>query len=58
MQVPLYVIAVLFWLFGAVAVAATRTDIQVIVAVLCFGFGTLTIGMAGMIGALKRRGEP
>ena len=52
---PLYAIAALFWLFGFLAVAASKSDIQIILAVLCFGFGTLTIGIAGVIGALKGR---
>lgn len=46
--------AVCFFLVGIFAVISTKSDIQLILAALCFGFGTLTVLLAG-IGASVRR---
>jgi len=50
----LAVIGVLFIGFGVVSVAAIRSDIQVILAVLCFGFGFMIWGQAAVIEQLQR----
>lgn len=43
--------AVLF-LAGVPALFSTKSDIQIIIAVLCFGFGLLAFGLAGVIARL------
>jgi hypothetical protein len=46
--------AILLFLAGLVAVASIRSDIQVIVAVLCFGFSFSIMGLGGEIGATEQ----
>jgi hypothetical protein len=51
----LVVAAILLFLWGIVAVASIRSDIQVIVAVLCFGFSFSIIGLASILEQLAKR---
>ncbi|HYU11425.1 MAG TPA: hypothetical protein VEK82_02540 [Stellaceae bacterium] len=53
----LAIIGILFILFGLVAVASIKSDIQVIVAVLCFGFAFMILGQAAIIEQLKHAGR-
>jgi hypothetical protein len=63
MTVLLAIVAVLFLGFGGFAVFAsaqggrlnTGSDIQLILAVLCFGFGFLLLGMAEILSRLASR---
>lgn len=41
--------------FGGIAVVASKSDIQIIVAVLCFGFAGLLLGQIGIIDAAESR---
>jgi hypothetical protein len=47
--------AILLFLSGLVALASIRSDIQVIVAVLCFGFSFSILGLAAILEQLSRR---
>jgi hypothetical protein len=47
--------AILLFLAGLVAVASIKSDIQVIVAVLCFGFSFSILGLAAILEQLRRR---
>ena len=47
--------AILLFLAGLVAVASIKSDIQVIVAVLCFGFSFSILGLAAILEQLSRR---
>lgn len=53
MNVLLTIIAILFYVFGAFAVLAAKSDIQIIVAVLCFGFGTMILGLMAILRELQ-----
>jgi hypothetical protein len=46
--------SILLFVGGIVAVANTKSDIQVIVAVLCFGFSFSILGLAAILERLSR----
>jgi hypothetical protein len=46
--------SILLFLCGLIAVANTKSDIQVIVAVLCFGFSFSILGLAAILERLSR----
>jgi len=52
-QLVLYIIGFAMFLVGAVALMAIKSDIQVIVAVLAFGFGSLICAAAWVVGDLS-----
>jgi hypothetical protein len=47
--------AILLFLAGLVAVASIRSDIQVSVAVLCFGFSFSIMGLGAILEQLSRQ---
>jgi hypothetical protein len=47
--------SILLFLCGLVAVASIKSDIQVIVAVLCFGFSFSILGLAAILERLSSR---
>ena len=47
--------AILLFLAGFVAVASIKSDIQVIVAVLCFGFSFSIMGLAAILEEISKR---
>jgi len=49
--VPLYAVT-------GLGLANAKSDIQIIVAVLAFGFVTLAVGLAGVISSLQRPTTP
>jgi hypothetical protein len=55
MRWVLGIAAILLFLAGLVAVASIKSDIQVIVAVLCFGFSFSILGLAAILEQLQRR---
>lgn len=54
MTVFLYLVSFIFIAVGAIAVLAAKSDIQVIVAVLSFGFAVLAIGLSGVISTIQK----
>jgi hypothetical protein len=46
--------SILLFLGGLVAVANAKSDIQIIVAVLCFGFSFSILGLASILERLNR----
>jgi hypothetical protein len=47
--------AILLFLAGLVSLASIKSDIQVIVAVLCFGFSFSILGLAAILEQLSKR---
>jgi hypothetical protein len=54
MKSALKVVAVLFILFGGFAAYAAKSDITIIVAVLCFGFGSMLIALSAILSEITR----
>jgi hypothetical protein len=49
------VASILLFLCGLVAVASIKSDIQVIAAILCFGFSFSILGLAAILERLSSR---
>jgi hypothetical protein len=47
--------SILLFLSGLVVLVSIKSDIQVIVAVLCFGFSFSILGLAAILEQLSRR---
>jgi hypothetical protein len=47
--------SILLFLYGLVAAASIRSDIQVIAAILCFGFSFSILGLAEILERLSSR---
>ena len=52
------IFALTFFLFGCVAVAVSKNDIQIIVAVLNFGFGSIVLSLAFILSAIRKTARP
>ena len=48
------IIALAMFVVGVIAVASAKSDIQIIVAVLAFGFGKLLLAQVEIIKSLRR----
>lgn len=55
MRWVLGIAAILLFLCGIFAIASIRSDIQFIVAVLCFGFSFSILGLAAILEQLAKR---
>jgi hypothetical protein len=55
MRWVLGIAAILLFLCGIFAIASIRSDIQIIVAVLCFGFSFSILGLAAILEQLAKR---
>lgn len=54
MRLFMYLVVILFYAFGAFAVFASKSDIQIILAVLCFGFGSIVLALNSIMGAVAK----
>ena len=55
MKWVLAIAGILLFLLGLVAVISVKSDIQIILVVLCFGFSSSIIGQAAILDRLSSR---
>lgn len=53
MNAFLVIVACILYFLGAVALVASKSDIQIIIAVLCFGFGTIIYALQAILRELQ-----
>lgn len=55
MNTFLNIVSVLFFGMGVLAVVASKSDIQIILAVLCFGFGFMILALSAILSAVRNQ---